>query len=47
MRNKRKEDLENTKKIVVKFRRRLNIEVKKQEKLDITEKWYFRKEELL
>jgi len=38
VRNKRKEDLENTKKIVVKFRRRLNIEVKKQEKLDITEK---------
>jgi len=32
--------------VVVEFKRRLNIEVKRQKKLDIVEKKYFRREEL-
>jgi len=33
----RKEDLENTKEVVVEFEGRVNAEVRKQEKLDMTE----------
>jgi len=38
--------LENAKKVVAKFEERLNIELKKQEKLNIVEKRDFKKEEL-
>ena len=44
---KKKEDLENIKKIVAKFERRLNIEIRRQEKLDIVEEKNFRRGELL
>ena len=43
----RKKDLENTKEVVTKFKERLSTEVKRQEKLDIAEKKYFRRKELL
>jgi len=39
--------LENAKEVVVKFEGRLNIEMKRQEKLNIIEKRDFKKEELL
>jgi len=39
--------LENTKEVVAKFKRRLNIEVKRQERLNIVEKQHFRRRELL
>ena len=44
---KRKENLKNIKKVVAKFEARLNIEVRQQEKLEMAEKRYFRREELL
>ena len=43
----RKENLENTKEVVTEFEGRLNTEVRKQEKLEITKERYFKKEELL
>jgi len=43
---KKKEDLENAKELVVKFKRRMNAEVRKQEKLDIVEEKNFRRREL-
>ena len=43
----KKKDLENTKKVVAKFERRLNTEVRQQEKMDIEEKQDFRREKLL
>ena len=43
---KKKKDLENTKEVVAKFERRINIEVRWQEKLDLKEKRDFRKEKL-
>jgi len=39
--------LENTKKIVIEFEKKLSTEVKKQKKLDIVERKNFRKKELL
>jgi len=39
--------LENVKEVVAEFEERLNIEVKRQEKLDMTEKKDFRREKLL
>ena len=44
---KRKEDLESTRKVVTEFEGRVNIEVKRQEKLDMAEEKNFRKGELL
>jgi len=38
--------LENTKEVVVKFEKRLSVEVRKQEKLNIVEKRNFRRREL-
>ena len=38
---------ENTKEVVTEFKGRLNIEVRKQEKLEMTEERYFEREELL
>ena len=38
--------MENAKEVVAKFEGRLNIEIKKQEKLNIVEKRDFKKEEL-
>ena len=43
----KEEDLENTKEVVVEFERRLNTEIRRQEKLDIAEERDFRREELL
>jgi len=43
---KKKEYLENAKELVVKFKRRINVEVRKQEKLDIAEEKNFRRGEL-
>jgi len=39
-------NLENTKKVVVEFEKRMNAEVRKQEKLDMVEEKDFRREEL-
>ena len=39
--------MENTKKIVIEFEKKLSTEVKKQKKLDIVERKNFRKKELL
>jgi len=39
--------LENAKEVVVKIKRRLNTEVRKQEKLDMTKEKNFRRRELL
>jgi len=44
---KRKEDLESTRKVVTEFEGRVNVEVKRQEKLDMAEEKNFRKGELL
>jgi len=43
----KKEDLENTKELVAEFERRINTEVRRQEKLDIAEEKDFRRGELL
>ena len=38
--------MENTREVVAKFERRINIEVRKQEKLDLVEEKDFRRVEL-
>ena len=43
----REKDLENIRKVVVKFEERLNIKVRRQEKLNIVEERNFRRGELL
>jgi len=43
----REKDLENTKKAVAEFERRLSVKVSRQEKLNKMEKKDFRREELL
>ena len=43
----KEEDLENTKKLVAEFERRINTEVRRQEKLDMVEEKDFRRGELL
>ena len=43
----KKEDLKNTKELVIEFEKRINAEVRRQEKLDIAEEKDFRKRELL
>ena len=43
----KEEDLENVKKIVVEFEERMNVEVRRQEKLERVEEKNFRREELL
>ena len=42
----KKEDLENIKEVVAEFKKRMNAEVKRQEKLDITEERDFRRGKL-
>ena len=44
---KREEDLENVKEVVVEFEKRINAEVRKQEKLNMVEKRDLRRKELL
>ena len=44
---KKNKDLENAKKVVVEFKERMNIEVRRQKKLDMVEERDFRREELL
>jgi len=44
---KKKENLENTKKVVVKFKGRVNVEVRQQKKLDKIEKNDFKRGKLL
>ena len=43
----KKEDLENMKELVAKFKERMSAEVRRQEKLDIAEEKDFRRGELL
>ena len=43
----KKKDLKNTKKVVKEFERRVNVEVRRQKKLDMVEERDFRKGELL
>ena len=43
----KEEDLENAKEIVAKFEKRMNTEVRRQEKLDMAEEKDFRRGELL
>jgi len=43
---KKKKDLENAKEMVAEFEKKLNIEVKRQEKLDMVEERDFRRREL-
>ena len=43
---KKEENLENAKKAVVEFKKRLSIEVRKQEKLDLAKEQDFRRREL-
>jgi len=43
----KEENLENARKIVEEFKGRMNVEVRRQEKLDIVEERDFRREELL
>jgi len=43
----REKNLENAKEVVVEFKRRINVEVKRQKKLDIVKKRNFRREKLL
>ena len=42
----KEEDLENTKELVVEFKGRINVEVRRQEKLDLAEEKNFRRGEL-
>ena len=42
----KKENLENTKKLVTEFKRRINTKVRRQEKLDLAEEKDFRRVEL-
>jgi len=44
---RKKRNLENVKKAVVKFQKRLNTEVRRQEKLNMAEERNFRRGELL
>ena len=44
---KREEDLENVKEVVAEFEKRVNAEVRKQEKLNMVEKRDLRRKELL
>ena len=44
---KKEENLENVRKLVTEFERRMNAEVRRQEKLDLAEKRDFRRETLL
>ena len=44
---KREEDLENIKEVVAEFEKRVNAEVRKQEKLNMVEKRDLRRKELL
>ena len=44
---KKEENLENVRKLVTEFERRMNAEVRRQEKLDLAEKRDFRREKLL
>ena len=44
---KKKKDLENTKEVVAEFERRISIEVKKQEKLNLVEEQDYRRGKLL
>jgi len=39
---KKEEDLENTKKLVAELEKRMNVEVRRQEKLDLAEEKNFR-----
>ena len=39
---KKEEDLENTKELVVELEKRMNVEVRRQEKLDLAEEKNFR-----
>ena len=43
----REKDLENAKKAVAEFERRLSAEVRRQEKLDLVKEWNFRRGKLL
>ena len=43
----REENLENAKEVVAEFERRMNTEVRRQEKLDLVKEWDFRRRELL
>ena len=43
----REKNLENAKEVVVEFKRRINVEVKRWKKLDIVKKRNFRREKLL
>ena len=43
---KKEENLENTRELVTEFERRMNVEVRRQEKLDLAEERNFRKKEL-
>jgi len=43
----KKEDLENTKELVAEFEEKINIEIRRQEKLNLAEEKDFRREELL
>ena len=43
----REENLENAKEVVIEFERRINVEIRRQEKLDMREKRDFRRKELL
>ena len=43
----KKKDLENAREVVAEFKRRMNTEVRQQEKLEITEERDFRRGELL
>ena len=43
----KKEDLKNVKEIVIEFERRVSVEVRKQEKIDMAEEKDFRRGELL
>ena len=42
----KKEDLENAKEVIAEFERRMNVKVRRQEKLEIVEENNFRREEL-
>jgi len=43
----REKNLENAKEVVVEFKRRINVEIKRWKKLDIVKKRNFRREKLL
>ena len=43
----KKKDLANAKEVVAEFKRRMNVKIRRQKKLDIAEEKNFRREELL